>query len=804
MSKTNLVIINRNVKNSQDDALIASFKNEASNLVLFEASFNNISELSNDFPIETVNLVDITNLLLVYNYPGYDVIPFYNDVDVSFNNGYFYMRDDIVDLIEILPNRVNVKLVTSNEHTQDFIDEMASISIDLNVNIIYSNTNNINPGGNGSSLSLGSTPLDGFLGTGITAWTGSLNGSIVLKDLSFNNNDDISKSVVDGKTIYTLKKDVSASNIIIENTPIALGDENFFRIGKDEIFDGNNHTIDFSGIIVNGAFSLDSTGLSTNDTSNYPIIRNLGAINGSSLASSSGYLVRQYQPFFEILNCYNTGSIGGSGGLVGTHAGRNGGRCIISNSYNTGDMLSSYCGGICGIESGWCEITNCYNTGSISGGGGGMVGANAGNGGGNCIIKNCYNSGNINNGGGIAGYAAGGNGSANCKIIDCYNTGNISFGGGIVNTLAGNNGGHCKIINCYNTGNITNNSGGITGSNLADQSGNCDIVNCYNTGTIDNTSYGILMSGAGRNDGTCNLKNSYSDGELYDTNDTITLLDNGTIDQLENITSQSKLSTLFIDTIDASMGYIPDIYNNSNSQITYPLLRGIFENYIEYNNYDVSIIVTKSELINNKDKQTITELKRFFNSNIEGNKTISIWLDKYYTPDMKIFEGKTGEVLEVDPNEYKTYMRFSKDKTRITGFGIVPTDGKITFASGIIPGNLSDSELKELGFTIGEFVTAGRSLRTIKELGYSFSDWLRAGYSYFTIAQLGVTSNFTRNNQNGPTTNTGSYYAMNRKLTRDLTLGAGVNQAEIKKSGYHFDSSIRTRQVVLFNNVYNK
>jgi len=78
------------------------------------------------------------------------------------------------------------------------------------------------------------------------------------------------------------------------------------------------------------------------------------------------------------------------------------------------------------------------------------------------------------------------------------------------------------------------------------------------------------------------------------------------------------------------------------------------------------------------------------------------------------------------------------------------------------------------------------------------------GNNYLMLFNSGSQTNFTRNNQNGPTTNTGSYYAMNRKLTRDLTLGAGVNQTEIKKSGYHFDSSIRTRQVVLFNNVYNK
>lgn len=72
---------------------------------------------------------------------------------------------------------------------------------------------------------------------------------------------------------------------------------------------------------------------------------------------------------------------------------------------------------------------------------------------------------------------------------------------------------------------------------------------------------------------------------------------------------------------------------------------------------------------------------------------------------------------------------------------------------------------------------------------------------YLMLLQSGVPTNFNRNIKFGPTTNSGGYYSLNRKLTRNLTLSANENQREIQKTKLSFDSSVRTRQLILFNNV---
>ncbi|MBQ5934049.1 MAG: hypothetical protein IJL55_10125, partial [Lachnospiraceae bacterium] len=127
-----------------------------------------------------------------------------------------------------------------------------------------------------------------------------------------------------------------------------------------------------------------------------------------------------------ITNCYNTGSISGSGDSadVGGVAGYNGG--TITNCYNTGSISggeNAWVGGVAGEN--WGDITNCYNTGSISGSGaaiyvGGVAGYNYG------TITNCYNTGLISAGGanarvgGVAGVNFGG------TITYCYYDSNRS------------------------------------------------------------------------------------------------------------------------------------------------------------------------------------------------------------------------------------------------------------------------------------------------------------------------------------------------------------------------------------------
>ena len=89
----------------------------------------------------------------------------------------------------------------------------------------------------------------------------------------------------------------------------------------------------------------------------------------------------------------------------------------ITNCYNTGTVsgTGSSVGGVCGVIFGG-TITNCYNAGTISGAGsdtnvGGVCGYN-GN-----TITNCYNSGTVSGTGNSVGGVCGGNGNT---ITNCY------------------------------------------------------------------------------------------------------------------------------------------------------------------------------------------------------------------------------------------------------------------------------------------------------------------------------------------------------------------------------------------------
>ena len=148
-----------------------------------------------------------------------------------------------------------------------------------------------------------------------------------------------------------------------------------------------------------------------------------------------------------ITNCYNTGSVRGTGDWVGGIVGE----ChyaTITNCYNTGSVSgSNYAGGIVGYSYS-ATITNCYNTGSVSGyiAVGGIEGGSQGP---TATITNCYNTESVNgssNVGGIVGYSEYGT----VTITNCYNTGSVSgdknYVGGIVGNVFS---GTVTITNCY-------------------------------------------------------------------------------------------------------------------------------------------------------------------------------------------------------------------------------------------------------------------------------------------------------------------------------------------------------------------
>ncbi len=106
--------------------------------------------------------------------------------------------------------------------------------------------------------------------------------------------------------------------------------------------------------------------------------------------------------YFNDSNKYNVGLFGyvfyGSVSNVG-----------IVDSYFNG---AKFVGGVCGYNEGG-TITNCYNTGSVSGSGnvGGVCGENF-----DSTITNCYNTGSVSGSGDVGGVC----GNNNSKITNCY------------------------------------------------------------------------------------------------------------------------------------------------------------------------------------------------------------------------------------------------------------------------------------------------------------------------------------------------------------------------------------------------
>jgi hypothetical protein len=232
---------------------------------------------------------------------------------------------------------------------------------------------------------------------------------------------------------------------------------------------------------------------------------NTGDISGlygyaSGIVGSAG---GSYNDGTFVENCYNTGDITGlryTGGLVAYFMGN------VNKSYNTGKVTvfgGTAAGGLVGYQAG--DVTNSYNTGEL------FVPALYGNLiGGFCSqcrsIKNSYNRGNV-----ISTYTAQIAGFAtNTNIIEnSYNSGNIIFEGGTGGSdtvmLGGisYNGGYgsdASLKNLYNLGNLEINfenfnpgTVNIAGLNLGFSG--APTVNSVNKGNITVTRSSAINSG---------------------------------------------------------------------------------------------------------------------------------------------------------------------------------------------------------------------------------------------------------------------------------------------------------------------
>jgi hypothetical protein len=243
--------------------------------------------------------------------------------------------------------------------------------------------------------------------------------------------------------------------------PIGLGDRWFSEDGCERLidpsytpvyfcghFDGNGHSI--YNLYVDGGTYVGLFGLVSGQGS---LIENLNIENGYVNGTYSGGIIGQCTGAVDILNCLNSAEIVGTeaaGGIVGQ------GGNVIRNCSNSGHIVSSsYAGGIAGSLA--KELYECFNTGGIIVNGSAAGGILGRRGGGKLIIVNCYNRGNLSGNathgiGGIAGIA---NGNTT-DIRNCYNVGSIT-------NDSGNAGGLFGYDNVNNINNVyyLNNCGGL-------------------------------------------------------------------------------------------------------------------------------------------------------------------------------------------------------------------------------------------------------------------------------------------------------------------------------------------------------
>jgi len=284
------------------------------------------------------------------------------------------------------------------------------------------------------------------------------------------------------------------------NGPITVTDPAFYFFldtATGVVFDGQNNTIDISGISgFQGLFGCYS------DTSLYVKNLTITATN-SCLGEGQGWFFGPYITYPVIVNCVNYGPITGNycGGFFGEYAAWT----FAINCTNRAEVCGPYSGGIYATNAGaevFAVAISCTNKGAILGeGAGGIFGDSAGENYGAAFAINCVNRGNINesacNAGGIIGSGAGLN---NGRVLadSCENHGDL-YGlssGGIFGAGGGYECGQACALTCSSTGAVAVQGGGIFGAGAGLFDGTATATNCYSTGAIVPLAGGIFGAGA--------------------------------------------------------------------------------------------------------------------------------------------------------------------------------------------------------------------------------------------------------------------------------------------------------------------
>jgi hypothetical protein len=154
--------------------------------------------------------------------------------------------------------------------------------------------------------------------------------------------------------------------------------EKYFTItGESVVIDGQNKTIDISGV-------SNYPGVVNNTGFNNTVIKDLKVYSNGTLAPGAGWIGQEWYgenaTGLKCTNCRSTGIIGENcGGIFGQNLANGNARIDISYCSSTGDINGQYAGGIVGPYSNNFSLYQCYSTGEINGSNsGGSVGYHSG------------------------------------------------------------------------------------------------------------------------------------------------------------------------------------------------------------------------------------------------------------------------------------------------------------------------------------------------------------------------------------------------------------------------------------------
>jgi filamentous hemagglutinin family protein len=312
---------------------------------------------------------------------------------------------------------------------------------------------------------------------------------------------------------YSLGQNIDAIGTTASGTDV-WSSEGFVPIANfDGSFNGLGHTIQNLSITTPrsnvGLFgSIGPAG----------VVSNVGLVGGSVLGSANVGALVGFNNYGTVSNSYSTasvGSVGGTtsndytGGLVGNNFG------TVANSYAAGSVasVSSFAGGLIGVNQPGATVTNSHATGSVNVAedsvgralAGGLVGGNYG------AVISSFATGAVNGLGNTVGGLAGGNYGT---ISNSYATGAVSGQSYDIGGLVGYNfnpGATGIISHSYATGKVSGSAGsryvgGFVGFNY----GETAISNSYATGAVTGSSY--VGGFAGKNVGA--IADSYAAGKV--------------------------------------------------------------------------------------------------------------------------------------------------------------------------------------------------------------------------------------------------------------------------------------------------